>query len=729
MLIYESDGFLEAEVKDISQLCRSKQPVTFGEGEGENFDLQAILCEYQDNDARRCRIAFFAKSLKRALVFTVSDAEKKAAWQHGKEVLSELGFELESVNLKLSPAMLEVVLRDVPGLSSPAAARALRTQEMQETAELQKFVDSDPESPQGKKAALKLSASRRTVEKLEQLRLVLEATLSPEEQSNEEVEALLAQVKDLTARLEDAEKRAEEERSQKEFSEAVTTAAEKRIQELEEILVDVETKSSGELKLKRKIVSLQSQVKELKAELEQSQDEMKSERDKQGQFVDDVKSAQSTIASLEERLKEKEKALEDAQVQLEEGLAEREQIEAELKEVQLRVKVLSKDLETKEQTDTQVEEITAQCQQLEEKLSEAQQALQASEEAKLEADKGAVESEELDNLRAEFEELEGKFKALEDELEQEASVRRRLERGAAADDKRISELEEALAAEGEDDSSDSGASDLSAEVEGLKSQLAEEQSLRQDLEEELDDAHKMVDSLEQMIREREEGAGGWQTGKAVKSETDGRLKELSAQTQQMEAQLEQELLEQKRLAKELSAAEHKIEELKAEICQLTEELESKPAKDVLVSTTEPAKPLSGEARKLPHELRPEPQKGAFFHPDWDLEGLPCKSTEDVLQAWETVFNVQISIEGYPTQYCMAYVVVLRKGKQKRVYLLYRLKTNKHTLVCVPAKKPKDEKSLKRAIKEAMAFLKTCGFEMEEMAAEHVDGALKSYYVG
>jgi chromosome segregation ATPase len=700
MLIYESDGFLEAEVKDISQLCRSKQFVSFGEGDNDSFELQAILCEYQDKNTRRCRAAFFAKSLKRALVFTVSDAEKKAAWQHGQEVLAEFGFDLESVNLKLSPAMLDVVLRDVPGLSAPAAARKLRTEEMQETAELQKIVDEDPESPQGKKATLKLSAGKRTEEKLEKLRQVLEVTLSPEEQSNEEVEALLAQVKDLTTRLEEAEKRAEEERSQKEFSEAVTTAAEKRIQELEEVLVDVETKSSGELKLKRKIVSLQSQVKELKAELEKSRNEMNSERDKQGQFVDDVKSAQATISSLEESLKEKDKAFEDAQVQLEEGLAEHEELEAELKEARLRLKVLSKDLELKSRADSQVAEVTAQFRQLEEQLSEAQQALQVSEEVN---------------------------RDLRDEFEQESSVRRRLERGAAADDKRISELEEALAVSPEDNSEATEGDDNSARVAELKDQLANEQSKRQDLEVELDDAHKMVDSLEQMIREREEGAGGWQTSNADKSEKDGSLEELSAQVQQMEAQLEQEQLEQKKLAEELSAAEHKVEGLEEEIRQLSEELEANTAvKDSTGSFDETAPP---EVRKLPHEMRPEPQKGAFFRPDWDLEGLPCKSTEDVLQVWETVFNVQMSIEGYPNQYCTAFVALLRDGKQKKVYILYRLKTNKHTLVCVPAKKPKDEKSLEKAIKEAIAFLKTCGFEMEEMAPEHIDGALKSYFVG
>ena len=728
MLIYESDGFLEVDAPDILKLCRSKKSVSFGEGDSETFDLQATLCEYQDNKVRRCRVAFYAKVLKRALVFTVSDAETKPSWQHGEDLLAELGFELESVNLKLSPAMLEVVLRDVAGLSAPDVARAARTEQMQENAGLQKIVDDDPDSPQGKKAALKLSAAKRSEEKLQLLRQLLEQTFSPQHQANDETEALLDQVKDLTSRLEVAEKNAEEERTQREFSESITAAAEKRIQELEEILVDVETKSSGELKLKRKIAALQGQIKELKEELQKAQDDLTVERDNQGLFVEDVKSAQATIASLEAGLKEKNSALENAQIDLEEGLAEREELEAELKEVKLRVEVLTQDLETQKQQAEEFGESAGEIKQLQEKLTDTELALKDAqrENRALETDKDDADKEGLETFRTRCNDLVKQCEELKGKLELEASVRRRLERGASADDKRINELEEALAAcqSGDADTADS------PELLELRARLEEEQGLREDLEKDLEDAHKIVDSLEQMIREREEGAGGWQTGKEELGEKEKKLKELTEQANQMKAQLEQEEIAQKRLAKELASAENKITELEDEARQLAEELDAiKSEKGRPISAEETPEPAPAEPRKLPHELRPEPQKGAFFRPDWDLEGLPCTSSDDVLQAWETVFNVQISIEGYPSQYCMAFLVVVREGKRKKVYILYRLKMNKHTLVCVPAKTPKDEKSLKKAISEALKFLKMSGFEMDEMAPEHIESALKSYYLG
>ena len=123
MLLYEHEGFIEAETKEIQQLCRSPFAVSFGSDAQNKYELQASLCGYLDKDEQRCRVAFYAKSLKKALIFTVAGTDKKALWKYGYETLLELGFQLEDVNLKLSTAMLEVVLRDVPGIASPAEAQ------------------------------------------------------------------------------------------------------------------------------------------------------------------------------------------------------------------------------------------------------------------------------------------------------------------------------------------------------------------------------------------------------------------------------------------------------------------------------------------------------------------------------------------------------------------------------------------------------------------------------
>ncbi len=111
-----------------------------------------------------------------------------------------------------------------------------------------------------------------------------------------------------------------------------------------------------------------------------------------------------------------------------------------------------------------------------------------------------------------------------------------------------------------------------------------------------------------------------------------------------------------------------------------------------------------------------------------MAGKPRQSSKQVLKAWETVFNVQTSLEGYPSQYCMAFLVVLRLEKQKNLYLLYRLKKSKHTLVCVPVKTPKDEPSLAKAIKEGLNFLKISGFGMETISKDDIENTLRPYFL-
>jgi hypothetical protein len=191
-----------------------------------------------------------------------------------------------------------------------------------------------------------------------------------------------------------------------------------------------------------------------------------------------------------------------------------------------------------------------------------------------------------------------------------------------------------------------------------------------------------------------------------------------------ESQLEQEHVEQQRLLRAVAVAENKIAEQEERLVHGQAGLVEKASPAVVVKTS--VKSQTKSAKPLPHELRPEPKKGAYFHPDWDLGGLPCRSPEQVFEAWESVFNVQTSLEGYPSQYCMAFLVVRRLEKLKKLYLLYRLKQSKHTLVCVPAKTPKDEPSFQKAINEGLDFLRKSGFDMEAMSTEDIGSSLRTY---
>ncbi len=640
MLLYEAEGFLEVEVDSINRLCRSRDPVTFGDADGSGFDVHAVLCDFQDNSQSRCYVAFHDKTLKKALIFSVKSPGEVSAWQHAHDVLASLEYQLDEYNLRLSPAMLEVVLRDVPGLASPAEARKQRNERARLLTELQDAVETNPTSAAGRKAALKLGAEKRLDERIAELRQLMIETLSPAQERDADGEAMMAQVRDLTAKLEVAEGLVDQERKQREVSESITAAAEKRIQELEEILVDVETRSAGEIKQKRRIVVLQRRIKELEDQLTLVSDEVAKERDKQEQFITDVKSAQKQIAALDDSLQKAGKMLADSFDQLAQERALRSQVETSFKDAERRISELEEELRGFSQQSTRTGE----------------------------ANKAA------DALQAQLEKLESEMRDLREDRLRECTMRRRLEKSAVEDVRRIQDLEAALekardeASAATDEMTHDGEQKASMkdELENLERRLREEQAGKEDLERDLEQAHKVIDSLEQMVKETENAPERHAT---EKPEEDRKLLELTEEVALIKEQLAQERARQEELAEEVATAEKKLADRPGSTGKkaLNKNVATF-AESEAVEVRESSKPAKSK-KPLPHELRPAPNKAAFFHPDWDLEGLPCKSKKHIVRVWETVFNVQISLEGYPSQYCMAFLVVLRKDNLKKLFML------------------------------------------------------------
>jgi len=318
--------------------------------------------------------------------------------------------------------------------------------------------------------------------------------------------------------------------------------------------------------------------------------------------------------------------------------------------------------------------------------------------------------------------------------EQECRIRQGLEAAAADDAERIRVLSASLdAATPVSPLNEPG---LIGEVDSLKvalqsqaDRLDEAARSKEEVEIALHQAHDLIASLEKMIRETAGAAEGDPLAAASREKNVLQVLELQEQLRSVEGQLDWQRAEQDRLAEALAAAEMQLggrQELPSPgRAQRKERRIPEPA----IAREAIAEVRVKSAKPLPHELRPAPKKGAPFHPDWDLPGLPCRSAAQVDKAWETAFNVQISLEGYPSQYCMAFLVVLGTGTQKQLYMLFRLKKNKHTLVYVPAKTPEDEASLQKAIADGLKYLKRSGFEMEEIAVENIDSALGSYFQG
>jgi hypothetical protein len=104
--------------------------------------------------------------------------------------------------------------------------------------------------------------------------------------------------------------------------------------------------------------------------------------------------------------------------------------------------------------------------------------------------------------------------------------------------------------------------------------------------------------------------------------------------------------------------------------------------------------------------------GAFFQVDWDLADIAYESADDVLEVHQSISMTQLSLEGFPNQYCTAYIVALKKGKGRQVYVAFRLATSNRVLVYVPSSPPRNQDAYGRTMNEANKFLRVTGIETE-----------------
>jgi hypothetical protein len=106
--------------------------------------------------------------------------------------------------------------------------------------------------------------------------------------------------------------------------------------------------------------------------------------------------------------------------------------------------------------------------------------------------------------------------------------------------------------------------------------------------------------------------------------------------------------------------------------------------------------------------------GAFFQVDWDLAEIVYDTSADVLEVQQSVNMTQLSLEGFPNQYCTAYIVALKKRTGRQVHVAFRLATSDRVLVYSPPKPPHDQETYAKAMQEAERFLRVTGIETERL---------------
>lgn len=415
----------------------------------------------------------------------------------------------------------------------------------------------------------------------------------------------------------------------------------------------------------------------------------------------DVREIVRQLAALAEELgRELDAALAssgaEARARQEELAAELEQLRAEKDDA----------LSARQEAERELDLSEKRIESLVLKLKDARQAaIEAGEEAQR-------------TMRRQLEALQSECDEARSELEGERSIRKRLEKGAAADEKRLSDLEKALAS-GEGAAGKGGDSaelrKLQAELSAASETIDKERRTRKELEGDVAAASKRVAALELTLKKAESAVEAGAGGDSAAQE---QLEELTERLKSLEAELSAEQQLCRRYAKDCAEAQRRVAEMESSGG-------GGGSAPLAAESPLPAAKPAGD-KPLPHELRPAPKPGALFRPEWDLQALPCDSAEQILQAWASVSNVQLSLEGYPSQYCSAYLTVIKQGRQKQLYLLFNLKGIKHILVCVPTTAPKDEASLGKLVAEGQKYLLMSGFDLEKLPVADIPKRLGYY---
>lgn len=697
MLVFEKEGFLEIEDSQIEELYRSPAPISLEVPGNAPFPLHVALCRHNAGTSSACHVAFYCRTLKRALIYGVKQAPGISVMKSLMQILQNLGFQLEQVNLGLSPALRQVVLRDISGLLTPADASRQRSEKAAMLAELEATLSTgDADSDAVKRATHKLNAERHLDNRAMLLRNTLESRMGGVDDPAKELLDLTEKAAVLNIRLEQALALADEERRQREQVDGIRVAVEKRLQELEADLVTAETRSSASLV---KISRHENTIKKLRAQLAESAGALGTAQAKEGVLAAANRQLEEEIGLLRGELKN--------------STSRNEALEQNLAAAGKTASVATQAAEREVLT------LRERCHALEQKLAAAGKTAGTVTQA---------EEPEVLTLRERCHAFEQELARVTAELADELNTHKQLIKIVAADEKRIAELEAALndakkLAGQQSGGKGSGASKESARLEeelaATSATAQRERQAREKAEQGLDEAQLLIDDLRQTVKTLQAREVAARSPAAMAPDERQHLEKMSGQLHEAEVQLEQERLEVKKLGKALAEAEKNLVTLEARL----QESRSHPAAQTVVAHAN----ASGGRKPLPHETRPAPSPGALFHPDWDLAGLPCRSPDQILQAWGSIYNVQLALEGYPSQYCTAFIVVLKEGSRKRLYLLFNLKKDNHILVCVPGKAPRDEAALKNLVNEAQNYLKLSGFELEKIAPAEVATYLKGYY--
>lgn len=721
-----------AHVSEVEAVFRSTDSVKLALQGAPPLGVRTFVCVLDGEGEPRVFAALYAREIKRCLVYSVEPEAGPGLLDHALSFVEALGFSMEEVDLNFGEAMREVLLKEIPALCPPDQLIALARERRARLGKLERVVAAQAKAEKNPPDENGLSKEERKELKREREKRAREAKyaageLAAEERAEKQA-ALLGEAvdrllsgpnesacgtvdKELSTAPAEGDKGTEEltgegetnSHHREEQLETDLSGAEKRISALERALGEAEDARDRAVDQYRVVEEEAQAVRKQLDAAEKSLDKSRRETERHESQAGKYERAR---AKMEERLNELEKELIAAWQEIEEDKDEKKRLNEARVAAEERIVRVEQALgvaeAAKEEADGLLSRVQEKISDLERKLAGSLQELAAVRERadqSIDAEKAA--RNRIAELESDLEVVRKEGRGAGGELKKQVAENEALKKQIAEFRKVTHEKQDACRETGPPNGYEER---VVALEEALKTAREEVEAER--FEKELLAREK--DSAEKRLHQRQEGAlsepamaddRGWRERlDEMREELRGAEERTEFLRQELEKMTTAKVAAENRLAKDASL-EEKRERGAAE---------GKPLRLPPITT-------HGEITPSDRQERRPSRKRSFFHVDWEQDSVAYSSLEEVLEIHQSVGMVQLALEGYPNQYCSAFIVIAGKGADRQVHVVFRLAESNRNLVYMPVQPVEDKAGFERARTEAFKFLEVVGYALEEVA--------------
>jgi hypothetical protein len=716
---------IQAIEPEVEAVYRSKVPITIPLPDLPPAVCEGFVCLVRKEEKRDIYLALYLKDSRKCLVLvpdrdiSIGAGGEENLLQDALELAGTLGFAMECLNLGYGTALREVLVRSIPVILGPEAfRRALAPRIGGErlsapsgnTNPGSAGAGRTPSSPEGKGSEPGKSSEGGKSEK-GKADSIIQAQVEAVGMEIEKISCGLATSRKEAA-ASDSAARAEKERLGEERA-----AAEKRIgdllQDQERLVADKSGAERRAAELARAVRGIEERLAAERADRERLAAEKKEVEKRAAELARTARESEERLAA-ERTERERLKAGKTGEDRL---VAEKAEIEARAAELAESVRLTEERLaaERKER-----ERLASEKDLAERLLEELTRAVKVAEENTA-AERAA--RERLETQRGEWERLAQEKVLVEKQVKELAEAKKAAER--MEKERMAAERQSGERLETEKKALQSKLEELLIAYREAVEKFEAERSERERLVVEKSRAEKQLRELSLALRSAEEKVSGAPAEKAevkrllaAKADAEARAEELRRALQLTREEAEFDRRERERLAAEKVLAERRLEDLTAGMESgqekgpgKKEEKKGLPRLNWVPGSREKQALQSGPPSGA---LTRSSFQGASFQIDWSLPFVAYSDVEEVAEVYQSIGPSQLSLEGFSSQYCSAYVIVLKREARPKVYVAFLLSSDNRVLVYVPVREPGGSAEFKKVKEEAMQFVQLAGYMLDRV---------------